>query len=407
MQRPLIFVLVAMVLFGSWQLARAADDVEKVEITYGHMGLGGRRSETITLTREGAAFMRQGAAKHEASPFSEERVTAIGREHVDAERVQALVDAARAKTMRLDELIVALTPEAWLNANATAAYDLVGGQQCSTEARRLFVRSFRDPVSTRAAMRQYFEAYWTDDYPGARVVIGLRNGQRIELESGGQHVMLVPWHQREIKNWNPAIPRAIAALLPPRSWLRERAVEDRLVLELARRVHRAIEARWEDFEMRCVHRDVIAALARAYRLAGIYQGSTGTFAAYLQSADMPANLAINAVFDVPDAKTAHENVAVLLQVGPVLARQVDKFARSQPASRFTIWVSNGVSFSTQDIDHRREPRFDRLRAVADKSALVREHDYYHGKEWVVLPDGEAVVWEDRQTFATRRPGTGW
>lgn len=403
-----IVLAAVMTLLASWRpgAAAPADAVASVQIEYEHMGLLGRSKEAFTITRDGAGFVRHGATTGTEAPDFQETQKKIEPAQINAALIQALYDAAVAPRVSRSQFFDELTKPEWLRANAAAAYKTVARSTCSDEARRLFITAFESPASARKALARHFEGFHTDDYPSAKLVLTTQRGKTVELSSPSQHAFMLPWFRGKTEHWNAAISRALGDVLPQDSALRERlAADDYLLRELSDEVLSPIRDRWEDLELRCEHRDVIAALAPKYRVVGVYGNAGDTFTGYLQSDDMPSNLALNVVLDV-SAPAREKVLNELFERGPKYIGLARNFVLAQPKARFTVWYKEGRSFEMDHVDVTGDPKFEDLRPIADSCALIREHDYWNGRHWVALPSGEVRVLRERP-YASRRPSGSW
>ena len=99
----------------------------------------------------------------------------------------------------------------WAENHATRMYprELVDG----------VVERFLDPNNLANLVDVLGGGGWTDDSPSVRVEITLRGGDKIVATSTRQPPLMLPWHVeyqgRAWQTFNPAISRAVAAVLPP------------------------------------------------------------------------------------------------------------------------------------------------------------------------------------------------
>ncbi|MGB7549647.1 MAG: WG repeat-containing protein [Terracidiphilus sp.] len=94
---------------------------------------------------------------------------------------------------------------------------------------------------------ELFENEHTDDYPSARVEIVFEDNSKLVAYSNAQFAYMLPWCVGPAKkaSYNPAISRAIAALLRPKTVNKDRLAEADLAVELSEAAMSEIETTYD------------------------------------------------------------------------------------------------------------------------------------------------------------------
>jgi hypothetical protein len=300
-------------------------DSIRIESRWG--GLGKPSATTYTIVRRGDHYKR--------------RFTTVSSDVVD--RFAAAITAApveRKAAMR------GLATREWLMARAREPHDDVFVPVCSPEAKRLLEQQLADPEKAQKTLDRYFSVRWTDDYPFISIDVTFHDRRTIHLESNAQPALMLPWKAANTETWNPEIPRAIAGLLPhgAETRLTDRNLAMAYVNEVAQEMRDPID----DLEERCVHRNFLAAVERAFAIVRIYHGSPGSFTAYVRRAGFPANLVLTLVIrddDKPDAQTKLERT---VQRTSGYVDLVRGYIGTHPEKHFAIWCADGVSVEGSD-----------------------------------------------------------
>lgn len=377
----------------------ARDDIVAVRIELTSYGLQGRASETWDIARVGDGFERHGVAIREPRSGAPAIRTPFAAQPVAAARVAALAAAVDAPPMTRRQGIDRLTTAARLADSVDAAYATQFSADfppCSPEARALFVDEYTDPRAAAWAAEQYYDSRWTDDYPRATVTITYAGGRSAELVSGSQHALMLPWRGAQ-PTWDPALPDAIAALLPEPSTHRERLAADAWIDALADEAMQSVEDAWEDAELRCRHASVIAALDGDFDVVRAFHGFPGTFSATLTRDDLPPNLVLTVHLPGDDSSASNARFAEFLLEIAAYIEIARPFVAARPAERFALWYSRGASFDFAEHevfgDDDAVPRL-RGHPARDRGVLLREQGVPRGREWVVLPGGDALTWKE-------------
>lgn len=402
--------LIAIALTGCAQSKPVAAPIpDHINIHYRWGGLGPSQSENYEITKSVHGYNLQGNIIEEPFGFNEGGVPKLEvqsiSQNVSTESVLKLRDAMLAPHASREELLAELTKPDWLKAHADEAYATVastGG--CSVAARDLFMTHFKSQPEAARALDSYFNSQWTDDYPSASVELTLHGGQKVLFGSREQAELMLPWTNGKSPNWNQNISLAVSKLLPKASSLKSRLDGEALLKEIADHVIRPIRDQWDDLELRCQHKDVVQAIERRFKILQLY----GSFAGYARSSSMPSNLAINPVLEVSTPKQAEQEVELFFGVIDKYLALALPFVSKHPEVNFTLWYRGGHSLSDQATTGSDDPTLEqRIKPVESGSVLLREHDYFSGREWVITPTGEVFEWRKRAAWASRRPHPAW
>jgi hypothetical protein len=113
--------------------------------------------------------------------------------------------------------------------------------------RALFEKSFTDMARIDRLLPELFENMHTDDYPSARIEVILDDNSKLIAYSGSQFAYMLPWCVGPEKkaSYNPAISRAVAALLPPKTVNKDRLADADIAAELSTAVMSEIENEYD------------------------------------------------------------------------------------------------------------------------------------------------------------------
>jgi hypothetical protein len=193
-------------------------------------GLGPRADATIVITRTQGGYEQCGQSV--ASPL-----------------VNALVAALRTPLIpKPDPLQLGITPS-WLVAHAASQQPHSNRDPGEPTAGQLalFRRSFTDMTLIARVLPELFENMHTDDYPAARVEIVFDDESKLAAYSNSQFEYMLPWCVGTARkaSYNPAISRAVAALMPAKTVNKERLADDDLAGQLSEAVMGEIETAYD------------------------------------------------------------------------------------------------------------------------------------------------------------------
>jgi hypothetical protein len=200
------------------------------------MGLGGPdKLRTVIVPTPSGDYSRVGRHVWFDAAAGVTRKARVAPAPVPREAVQALVDAISAPAMPRADFLATLTDPAWLAEHATTAFDALPARSppCPAPARALFAQRFADVENVRAALATAYHSRHTDDYPSLVVTVGFSDKTSRKLTSAVQADGMLPFSETgKADAWQPAIPAALAALMPPESpnlaRLRGRPLETRV-----------------------------------------------------------------------------------------------------------------------------------------------------------------------------------
>jgi hypothetical protein len=344
-------------------------------------GLGQPVDETFTISRSADGYR-------------------LGAQRVDNDAVPRLVRALTAPAIPEKAGIEKLVPTEWLKTHSNAAYRIVTTSQgeCSPAARNLFMVAFNNSNKAATALQTHYGSMHTDDYPSIVVSVSFSDGHVMESSSHSQHALMLPFKTGSGITWNADVPRAIAALMPPDSKLRPRLLGDDLVKTLAEEINQAIRPRWEELEERCLYAKIVTKLETRFTIEETYHAWPGQFAGHLVRWDFPPNLLI----DVHISSGANEdrNVATFMQKIETYLAGAGTFVTAHRDHVFELEYFDGTSVREDDlqlreINHPGDVNTRRVRNALSDCVLLRDHnDPYAHRNWVVLPSGEVIDWDD-------------
>lgn len=370
-----MFLPLALLLLGITHDTK----VQTIRIEARWAGLGEPIAENATVRRDGDDYV-------------------IGSRRVQAARIDELVRALTAPALSQEAGLLQLTTAEWLRSHADKSYAVLSSAQkeCSNAARNLFIATFTDRDDAIAALREHYGSTHTDDHPSMQVEVLTDAGRTLRASSHSQNALMLPWKIDEAETWNPAISRAVAALLPESSRLRGRLTDEDLTEALASAVGDQIREPWEELQERCLYSGITAALEQRFKIATVYHAWPGQFAGHLSRADLPKNLLID-VHISADESTADRLKVFFTQIEIYIAR-ARKFVESHPELVFELEYFDGeslgpTSLQLHDISRPDDPNLRRVKAALRECVLLRDHnDPYANRNWVVLPTGEGIDW---------------
>ena len=308
--------------------------------------------------------------------------------------------------------------QGWLNANAEKAWTELArdGRYSTPSQHELFLKTFTNaPLVSRAIANK---SWHTDDYPDVSVRIDL-NGIHLQLRSTSQQEFMVPWDREEAglktTKCNPEIGRTLAALLPEKFENLDRLRGDHLRYEVADLV-----ATMESDEMDMVGADdlvgpEIRALGTNYKLISSRIGctesidldcSTGWVGAF-HRADLPGTvtLYVGLPYDqrhLVGIDLFKHRVDSYIQTANS-ARWLSAYLRSDANLKVELHFVKDRSFSktalktfTEDMKGQGQQQL--IQKVEDNPEAVvflevEDTATHTWSRWVVLPGGDAILWE--------------
>lgn len=373
------------------------DRIQSIHIELTSFGLGGSAKESLDLIPKGRDFVLSGERTEEEPLSDKAHRSAVKQRIMSGEPIRALVAAVSAPAVNRAAGIAQLTSPEWLTAHAAEAYDaLTPDGACSTEARQLFVTRYKNPSAAVLATNAYYDTEWTDDYPSAKVSVTYSDGTSTAVESRSQHAFMLPWKIGKTSTWNPAIANALLKVLPDSSEHKGRFAAQAMVPDVARAVLKPIESQWENLEGRCKYKALIAKIEPHFDVLDVFHTGPG-FSGTLHNASMPRNLVIDV--RLPGENTREAKIAFdrFLKQIPNYIEVARPFVNANPAIGFELWYSEGRSFNFEDDEvygDEKAVEFLRRQPQKNKGVLLRQQGVMRGREWIVLPGGKSVVWNE-------------
>jgi hypothetical protein len=210
-------------------LAASLPTIELVRIESSWVGLGKPAEQTYTITHRGDHYDDGSATVPQAA----------------VDRFAAAIIAA---PVDRQTALRRIATREWLRARASEPND-TAGPVSSPEAKRLFAERLANPESAIATLDRYFTDRWTDDYPTVSIDVTFSDRHTVHLESWSQPALMLPWKVGAFETWNPELPRAIVALLPPNA--EPRLTDRHLAEDYVHAVASEMRGRLEELEERC------------------------------------------------------------------------------------------------------------------------------------------------------------
>jgi len=362
-------------LLAALTLAAAASmpvvDSIRIESRWG--GLGTPSDTVYKVVRRGDRYVRRRAA-------------------VSPEAVDHLVAAIEAAPVGRQAAIRAIATPEWLALAAKRPHDSAAAiPRCSDDAKQLFARRLADPVFAWSVLDGYFSMSRSDDSPNVTVDVALHDGRKLHVESHAQPALMLPWSVDGVKTWNPELPRAVAALLPPGA--EPRVSGEFLESDLAEDVAMNLRHELDELEERCIHRDFVTAVERVFEIVHVYHGAPGDFTAYVRRADFPPNLVLTLVIRDSEKPGARAKLDRTVQRLPAYLDVVRGFLAAHRETSFALWCVNGTSVDAEYPNLFDKKDAARLNRDADRAVRLMEWDPPSGivsRERFILPAGDVL-----------------
>lgn len=289
--------------------------------------------------------------------------------------------------------------------------------------RALLARLAGNRAQIEAAISKSSPITHTDDYGSLAIAVEWSNGKEVAAKAGAQHLYLLPWSIKDRgKTFNPAIALAVHDLLPKQSNYRRRLEFDswteRSLMEMfdsgMSLQFSALQA--EDASASAVEVLHAAFDVREIGIAGYLRdlsfakGAPKDLVATLKLPGTPKNLDMQfrATIDHGKALNLDREIArakymfKLVAENPTLATQM----AVNIGNHFTIRYWYGTSLHPDELGMYGDELGDFARLMRKKNgitltspqladaALVSEVGKPPDREWVILPDGHAVLWHE-------------
>ena len=241
-ERPsvLLFALASLAIASSMQshalqtqshdASTAQNHVRQITIRSHWGGLGPRADATIVITANQNGYKRDDQA-------------------VNPALVGALVASLRSQLIpKPDPVQLGITPS-WLSMHAASLEPHSNDDPGKSTPGQLvlFRQSFTDLKLITRVLPELFENMHTDDYPSARVEVVFDDDTKLVTYSNSQFAYMLPWcvGTEKKSSYNPAISRAVAALMPAKAVNKDRLADDDLAKELSVAVMGEIETAYD------------------------------------------------------------------------------------------------------------------------------------------------------------------
>jgi hypothetical protein len=392
---------------GSLLPVYSQNQVRQITIRSLWGGLGPHADTTILITRDQNRhqYMRDG-------------------QPVDSALVEAAVHALQAPLVSKPDPETLGVTQSWLNAQAASQRPTSFGDpgRPTPGQRALFQKSFTDTKLIAKLVPELFESTHTDDYPGARIEIVFDDTSKLVAYSNSQFAYMLPWCVGAEKkaSYNPAISRAVAALLPAKTVNKDRLADADLAAELADAVMRDIETA---YDLRGVEDRVgpdLAGLRTKYRV------KSATIDPWLRPEYGPAkydskheevNLHVDLsgpslppnVTDEVTLKSVSNHIqgvdGFMSSVGKyedlvLSVPWLKEYVLAHPEARVRITYVHDASLGEEafrnfaaDMKVReRTDLIDKVKAQQKQIALIQVGVLYSESYWLVFPDKHLLLW---------------
>ncbi len=327
-----------------------------------------------------------------------------GKRVLDASLVDAVVAAATAPAIPLD------VGRIRVDANALRREGEIVAKQLPPQTARRFIERLGDPANLPHLVHAMVASRWSDDEPSVNVTITLHGGKNIEVSTQSQSPLMLPWHvvhgDRGEHSYDPALSRAVAALLPAGFLNRERLAGDHLAAELA---HVASMQWRSDLESRGAEEIYGPQLAPLERRFHILRQLVGFISSFDSDGEKVWNGRLMPIgggqleFDLTlTAGSTIASVEPFLHDVDDLTRRVralswvSAYLKTHPLAKAVVQYrddrSLGAGAQKRILrDLRRQPALAaRVEPLLDRSIGLYVENQNRFAIWIVLPDGSAL-----------------
>jgi hypothetical protein len=259
-------------------------------------------------------------------------------------------------------------------------------------------------------------SFHTDDSPRTRVEADFADGSTLAFSSGSQNLLLLPWSDASgRKSYSTAIPKALAAVLPPTSTNRKRLAREPSEDELDDYLEKGMGNDYARFQVQIVAPQAYAALASRFTVVEINPLDTSSDPLFVTVSlpGGPSNLILGTQLDIEghalakpsdlDGMMAALNTAAtatgLHQA--MLAAPKDDFRIEHGVDMQSFQAGAKKQFIEQMAAAHKLPELAKHPQLLDGAVLVTQGD--DPTYWVALHDRRAVAWK-RYVGNTSTPG---
>jgi hypothetical protein len=400
------FQLLLLIVFSLYSFSAGAQkSVRQIEIHSGWGGLGSAQNADVIIRKDKSTFVRDG-------------------KRVDTALVQALVDALEAPHIAKPEMAnLGITP-GWLKEHLATVHPhaFVQGTPTTENQKALFAVSFTDTELIAKVIPRVFSYWKTDDYPYVKVEVSFEDGSKITVQSNSNYVYMLPWtfDEKEDKDYNADISRAVSALLPLKTVNKVRLTGEELPEQLTDAVMGSIETEWNLRGADDLVSDALKVLRQSYEVVATEIGpwhhpeyGTATYKgepeemnlhATLHKSTFPANLT-NALV-LREVKKKVEGIDEFLKTGskyealPLSIPWLSQYIQDNPKIPVRISYVQGLSFGNKAMRtfaadmkaHGREDLIEPVRAQQAQIVLLITGMRYFESYWLLFPDKHMMLW---------------
>ena len=363
---------------------------------------------------------RSTAQSMSAAPNSVPATVPVVKRVLPARDVQRLIVAFEAQgdtQVRLPTLGASSSAvETEMDRLAAAPIDSDAPPGAATLMRQWREAMRRPDAVERTLTRGLVDSTRADDYPCVRVVVDYVDGSRRVLASWSNAFLMLPWSDPEGHvRFDAELPHAVAAILPPGSLTRAR-----LQVMPGASVWQSLLLPSSDTDTQlsiaqAVSPAVVAQLSNGLTLRSIdLQQAGGSFVAKLGLPSLPPNVSVHYMAIAPEGGKPLPRLAEVRRRLDLLAlaNVLLEAARNVPGEEFYLFDDDeSFDATTRQAFLAQMQALGKLRELkADSPAVaraVRVEQRFGGRTWIVLGDGQSVLWRDPSfSAALFPPGDG-
>jgi hypothetical protein len=259
-------------------------------------------------------------------------------------------------------------------------------------------------------------SFHTDDYPSTRIEANFANGSSLVFSSGSQNLFLLPWSDASgHKSYSAALPKALAAVLPPMSSNRQRLAAEPSQDELDDYVETGMGNDYARFQVQIVAPQAYATLASRFTISEINPVDIASHQLFVTVSlpGGPSNLSLRTQLAIEGqalAKPSDLDGMMAALNTAATATGLHQAMLTAPKDDFRIEHGIGMQsfqaaakkqFIAQMTEAHKLPELARHPQLLDGAVMVTQGG--DPTYWVALHDRRAVVWK-RYVGSTPSPG---
>lgn len=385
------------------------EEVESISIDSGWGGLGRPEQGRLTVVARGGTYVANGSA-------------------VETKKVTALLAALEAPPLAAPTLDDLGITDRWLRAHAAEAlranYPEEIYRKLTDRQKDYFIGLFTDRALVARALPALLRGGWTDDYPKVGVEVRLHGGETVKAGSSKQNIFMLPWtverQGHSVENYDVALSRAIADLLPEGFTNRERIAGANLPAKLGETILRLKSKEWEALDAEEKFGPEIAKIRSRFEVRSSepfsggnldiggpddVQGLADGWRAELAGGGLPPNVTVGLFLGAEggriegtDEFLSRIESFVRLALSPHWLRE---YVAAHPPEGIEVRYVRDRSLSTKGaaslVEELREHGKGRLVPILTPlfagAAHIVVHESMRTSRWVIFPDGRALLWE--------------